>query len=371
MSYPEGNCRFNTYSMKIVHAVYSLEMGGGEILVGQLCRIQRSLGHDVAVCAYATLGAVGEALRSEGFDVRVMGESPPTETIRRYFRLFKKMKPDVVHCHAVAPTIQAALSARLAGVRRVISTRHSVVLPYNMAEEIKYSLSSFACHWVTGICEVICDRLRQAPLARAKKVVRVYNGTTPVMRVSAQGLGKDGFTLVFIGRLAEVKDLGMLLRAVALAVPRLPDLKFWVVGDGNVRSHLEVLTAELGIEDRVRFWGMQMDTAPFFSAADAFVMSSVSEGLPMSLLQAMSLGTPAILTDVGGMGEVLRLVGSGLLVPVGDSEAMADAIVRLAADEELRAEFSEKALAAYTERFTLERMNAGYMELYEGRAGTA
>ena len=90
----------------------------------------------------------------------------------------------------------------------------------------------------------------------------------------------------------------------------------------------------------------------------------------MSLLQSMSLGTPAILTDVDGMGEVLRLTQSGLLVPVGDAAAFAEAIVRLAGDDALRAELSRRALEAYRTRFTIEKMAEGYMELYRGRVGS-
>src|ERR1700743_1125376 len=115
--------------MKIVHIVYSLEMGGAEVLVAKLCRMQRANGHDVSVCAYSNLGAVGEALRAEGFVVYVPGTAHPAKTMLRYFRLFRRIKPDVVHCHNVAPTLQAALSARLAGVKRVGSTRHSLVAP--------------------------------------------------------------------------------------------------------------------------------------------------------------------------------------------------------------------------------------------------
>ena len=351
--------------MKIVHVVYSLEMGGAEVLVAQLCRIQRANGHDVSVCAYSMLGAVGEALRAEGFEIHVLGEAHPAKTILRYFRLFRKMKPDVVHCHNVAPTVQAAMSARLAGVRCVGTTRHSLVKPpYDRAVEIKYSVSGMFCDWIAGICEITCENLRGAPLARKKKIVRVYNGSTSVERVGIEGLEKRGFTLVFIGRLAAVKNLQTLIRAVELAVERVPGLEFWIVGDGAVRAELEALAQELGVGEQVRFWGQRMDTAQFFSAADVFAMSSVSEGLPMSLLQAMSVGLPAVVTDVGGMAEVVRLADCGLLTPVGDSAAMAEAIVRLAEDADLRAEFSRRAVATYEAQFTLERMDAGYMELY-------
>ena len=353
--------------MKIIHVVYSLEMGGAEVLVSQLCRIQRAAGHDVSICAYSKLGAVGETLRAEGFEVHVHGEAHPVRTMLRYFRLFRRTKPDVVHCHNVAATLQAAMSARLAGVRRVGSTRHSLVdPPYNRASEVKYSLMVSFCDWIAGICEVTCRNLRGAPLAHKKKIVRVYNGATKIERVSTDGLSKRGFTLLFIGRLAAVKSLETLVRAVAVALERVPDLEFWIVGDGPVRIGLEGLVLELALTEQIRFWGQQIHTAPFFSAADAFGMCSVSEGLPMSLLQAMSLGLPALVTDVGGMAEVVKLAQCGLLAPVGDVAALADQIVRLALDSELRAVFSKNAVEAYERLFTLERMNADYMELYSG-----
>lgn len=354
--------------MKIVHVVYSLDMGGAEVLVAQLCRMQRANGHDVSVCAYSRLGPVGELLRNEGVQVYVPGEAHPATTIWRYFKHFRTLKPDVVHCHNVAPTIQAALSARLAGAKCVLSTRHSLVAPpYNVAEEMKYGAMATFCDWIAGICEVTCKNLRGAPMAHRDKIVRVYNGATAVESVPIDGLDKRAFTVVFVGRLAAVKSLETLIRAVSIAVKRLPTLEFWIVGDGPVRPALETLAAELGVMDNVRFWGQRLDTAQFFSAADVFAMSSVSEGLPMSLLQAMSIGVPAIVTDVGGMAEVVRLSGGGLLPPVGDSEAMAEAILTLAGDTELREEFSRRAAETYRAEFTLGRMDAAYMEIY-GRA---
>jgi glycosyltransferase involved in cell wall biosynthesis len=104
--------------------------------------------------------------------------------------------------------------------------------------------------------------------------------------------------------------------------------------------------------------------APFFSAADAFIMSSKSEGLPMSLLQAFSLGVPAIVTDVGGMAEVVRLAQAGLLVPAANPDAMAAAIVRLAGSDAEREHFSANAEAAFHSHFTLETMVDAYLDLY-------
>jgi glycosyltransferase involved in cell wall biosynthesis len=354
--------------MKIVHAVYGLEMGGAEVLVSQLCRMQRSLGHEVSVFAFARLGVIGAALRAEGFEIYVPGEAGLAKTAWRYYQKLKQLRPDVVHCHSVAPTLQTVVGARLAGVPCVISTRHRLELdPYLWKVEALYNAAGWLCNWVTGICEVTCVGVRNGPLARKKKIVLVYNGTEAVPRTNFDELGKDGFTMLFVGRMAWEKDLAMMIRAIGLAKERAPELRLWIVGDGYAREAWEALSQELGLTDRVRFWGQRTDTAKFFSAADVFVMSSKNEGLPMSLLQAMSLGLPAILTDVDGMGEILRLTGSGLLVPVGDEAAMADAMVRMAGDAALREELSKLALEAYAREFTLEHMNAQYMELYRRR----
>jgi glycosyltransferase involved in cell wall biosynthesis len=175
---------------------------------------------------------------------------------------------------------------------------------------------------------------------------------------------KTGFTLLYVGRLAPVKNHALLLNAFRAAHSSMPGLRLWMVGDGSERQTLESLAAELGIAAQVTFWGQQLDVAPFFSAADAFIMSSKSEGLPISLLQAFSLGLPAIVTDVGGMAEVVRLAKAGFTVPAADAAEMAATILRLAGSEVEREQFSKNAEAAFHARFTLDAMVDAYMELY-------
>ncbi|MDE1178120.1 MAG: glycosyltransferase [Edaphobacter sp.] len=349
--------------MKIVHIVYSLEMGGAEILVAQLCRLQRSHGHDVSVIAYSNLGTLGESLVSEGFTVKVLGEAPLAKTFLRFIGELRRLRPEVVHCHNTAPTLQAAIPARLAGAKCVLSTRHSLVAPpYDMKEEKAFNFAARFCDWVVGICDATCENLRGVPGARKDRIVRVYNGVDPVE--PAEAVAKDGFTLLFVGRLAPVKNLSTLVRATAIALKQRPDLKLWLVGHGHERDALEALVNELGIAESVTFWGERLDVAGFFAAADVYCMSSVSEGLPMSLLQAMSMRLPAIVTNVGGMAEVVRNAECGLTPPVGDAEAMAEAIVQMAGDDAMRSRFATNAQAAYDEHFTLDRMDQAYMDLY-------
>lgn len=355
--------------MRIIHVVYSMEMGGAESLVAQLCRLQRANGHQVSVCAYTNLGTLGEALVDEGFRVDVPGKSSLPKAIFHCFQLFRKLKPDVVHCHNPAQAFIAVIGARLAGASSVITTRHSLVAPpYERAAEIKFSFISMLCDHIVGICEATCNNLRHAPLARRDRIVRVYNGASPIQKLDlAECPATSGFTVLFVGRLAPVKDLSTLINAVALALPRVPGLNLWIVGDGPVRQDLEGLTASLAIASCVTFWGERHDVARFFSVAHLFAMSSLSEGLPMSLLQAMSAGIPALVTQVGGMAEVVQNSNCGICVPVGDARAMADAIVQLSADYERRSAFAANAIAAYQADFTIEKMDTAYMRLYQPR----
>jgi glycosyltransferase involved in cell wall biosynthesis len=352
--------------MRIAHVVDSMEVGGAETLVSQMCRVQREQGHDPRVYAILTLGPLGEQLRREGFAVRPhVGPHLPDAT-RNFFQIFKDSRPDVVHLHNPTPTVYAAMAARLAGVSTIVSTRHSLVAPpRRLVVELKYALAAACCDWVVAICDATVNNLKSLHSVPARKIVRVYNGAVPLQRVPREKLPpKAGFTLVYVGRLEPVKNHALLLSAFRAALQSIPSLRLWMVGDGTERKMLESLAAELEIAPQVTFWGQQLDVAPFLSAADAFIMSSKSEGLPISLLQAFSLGLPAIVTDVGGMAEVVRLAQAGYTVSPADPAQMAAAILRLADGGAERVQFSKNAEEAFHSRFTLQAMADAYMDLY-------
>jgi glycosyltransferase involved in cell wall biosynthesis len=258
------------------------------------------------------------------------------------------------------------MAARMAGVPSIVSTRHSLVAPpRRLVAELKYAFAAGFCDWIVGICDATAQNLKSIHTVPGQKIVRVYNGALPLKRVAEeQWPPKSGFTLVYVGRLAPVKNHAHLLHAFRAALSSMPALRLWMVGDGSERKTLESMAAELSIASQVTFWGQQLDVAPFFSAADAFIMSSKSEGLPMSLLQAFSLGLPAIVTDVGGMAEVVRLAQAGFTVSATDPAEMAAAILRLAGDQLEREQFSRNAEAAFRLRFTLQSMVDAYMDLY-------
>jgi glycosyltransferase involved in cell wall biosynthesis len=358
--------------MRIAHVVDSMEMGGAEMLVSQMCGLQREQGHDPCVYAVANLGALGEKMRSEGFTVHANVGGKLTEATQSFFRHFRQSQFDVVHVHNPTPTIYAAPAARTAGVRSIISTRHSLVAPpHNLVMEFKYAVAARFCDWVAGICEATVTNVKQLHTVPARKIVCVYNGAAPLRPVARQDWpAKTGFTLLFVGRLEPVKNHSLLLNAFQSALKSMPGLRLWIVGDGSQRKTLEKLASDIGTAGAVTFFGQQLDVAPFFSAADAFIMSSKSEGLPISLLQAFSIGLPAIVTNVGGMAEVVNVANAGITASPTDASELTQAILRMATNQVEREQYSRNAEAAFHSRFSLESMLKSYMDLYQNTPRT-
>jgi glycosyltransferase involved in cell wall biosynthesis len=350
--------------LNIAHVADSMEMGGAEKLTATLCRLQRDRGHTASVHCLYGVGVLGEGLRTDGFEVILHHPSAFFHLMRGLYKSFRRSRPDVVHCHNATAAIIAAFPARLAGVKTVIVTRHGLVKPpYQIRRELKFALASRWCDWVVAVCEGTRANLRAAPFAARDRIIHIYNGACPA-DVRAVPREKRGFTLLYVGRLAPLKDHATLLRAVALMRAHHPDVQLWIVGDGPLDLSLRKLTDQLGLSDSVTFFGEQSDISPFMLAADLFVSSSVTEGLPVSLLEAMSVGLPAVVTDVGGMGEIARLSGAVTLVPSSDPEGMAAALCDAISTRQELPKRGQLASHCYERYFRPERMLDDYMSLY-------
>lgn len=152
--------------------------------------------------------------------------------------------------------------------------------------------------------------------------------------------------LVMVGRLAPVKRVDLFLAAMASALQQLPGLTAVVVGDGAERPDLEMRARELGLEGRVRFVGHQVDVAPWLARARALVLSSDSEGLPLSVIEAMTAGLPVVVSHVGDLPDLIDDGVNGFLVKERTAQAFSEKIVTLLGDEALRTRFSEAARRA-------------------------
>jgi glycosyltransferase involved in cell wall biosynthesis len=362
--FPANQSAVHSAKMKIAHVNDCLDMGGSEKLTTILCRLQRALGHSASVHCLYSIGVLGRELQVEGMDVVLHGPSSPIRLMRSLYRSFKSRTPDVVHCHNSTATVLGALPARLAGVKTIVATRHSLVQPpYQLQSELRFAVASRWCDWIVGVCESTQRNLAAAPLAARGKIVHIYNGASAA-NPDAVPRAKSGYTLLHVGRLVPEKDQATLLHAVAIARPHIPDVHLWIIGDGPLGTDLRKLSSDLGLNDRVTFFGAQNDISQFLVAADLFVMSSKTEGLPLALLEAMSVGLPAVITDVGGMSEIALLSHAAVRVPTSDPEALAIALCDAAANRDEPSEAGKSALHCYQQYFTPELMVNNYLRLY-------
>jgi len=170
---------------------------------------------------------------------------------------------------------------------------------------------------------------------------------------------------ITVARLEPVKDIGTMLRAAAIAAQRLTDFHLDIYGDGSERAALEALAASLGLQHQVTFHGFVTDISGALARANVFLSSSLSEGIALSLLEAMASGIPVVATAVGGTPEVVVDGVTGRLVPHGRPEEFADALVDVLHDPGRAARLGEASRQRIVAEFSLDGMVAGYRRLYD------
>jgi glycosyltransferase involved in cell wall biosynthesis len=310
-------------------------LGGAERQVMSLARGLSGREWRVSVVALSGAGGVAaEGLRDCGVGFLSLGMRKGLADPRgwiRFNRWLREARPDVVHAHLPHAAWLARWSRLAAPMPIFIDTLHSSSTG-GRGRRFGYRFSRGLPHHVTAVsCAVADSHLREQMVNPAALSV-VPNGVdTSVWKPDATaraaarrefGLG-DEFLWIAAGRLEPVKDFAMLLAAMA----RLPGTaQLLIAGDGPLRSELQRKSESSGLCGRVRFLGFQPKLLRWMQAADAFVLSSLWEGLPMALLEAAACAMPAVATDVPGVREVIEPGASGLLVPSHDSSALAEAM---------------------------------------------
>ena len=341
------------------------------MLVVNMCIWQMQHGHSVTLHSLFGSGPLVDRLEAEGVQYF---QYPKTSRLGMMYQIWKKLRadtPDVVHCHNVSPTVHASWSAKFAGVQRIISTRHSLVSPpYDMKSELQFSLAAACCDAIVGVCDATASNLRNVPLGNRSRVVTVYNGAPPAPSTNEViPKPKDSFVFVHVARLNPVKDQQTLLKAFSIAAQSMgSSVYLWIVGGGESEEQLRRQAKDLGIAKEVIFWGQRQNAADYLMAADAFVLSSLSEGLPVSVLEAMASELPVIVTDVGGAPEIIRRFHNGTVVPPGDATALAQAMIHMAADPAALKSQAKASKVGYDAQFTNDRMNHNYLSLYRGHS---
>jgi len=182
------------------------------------------------------------------------------------------------------------------------------------------------------------------------------------------GLASDAFVVATVARLDPVKDLLTLLEAFAEVRRRTPRAQLLIVGDGPERARLEERARRSDLAAAVRITGFRPDVRALLPAADAYVSSSISEGISITILEAMAAGVPVIATAVGGTPEILA-DGSGVLVPSRSPAQIADAVLALAHDERRRTSLAAAGRLRLETSFTIDRMVEDYARAYRRLIG--
>jgi glycosyltransferase involved in cell wall biosynthesis len=350
--------------LRVAHVTFGLDVGGLEKLLVEFARHADRERFDLHFVSLGHAGVVAEEIAAAGWPVTALGV--PTglrpSLAFRLARLLRRLRTDVVHTHDDRPHLYGTLAGRLAGVGRIIHTRHSQGLNLSRRQR---ALVNLAAGWVDRFVCVSHDSarlaVRQGVLAR--KVCTVRNGID-LERFAYSGPRADG-PAVIVARLCPEKDHATLLRATALAVRADPSFRLEVAGDGPCREDVHRLAGELGLAGHVRFLGQVRDIPPLLARAGLFVLSSLSEGVSLTLLEAMASGLPVVATRVGGNPEVVA-DDTGLLVRPADADALAGALLRLWQAPGERRRLGAAGRARVERHFDVRGMVAVYERLYRG-----
>ena len=370
-----------------------LNMGGPALHVAYL-----SAG--LAECGYETTLVAGSLARGEG-SMAYVAEGLGVEVVRldalsreispirdalsilRLARLIREQRPRILHTHTAKAGTVGRLAALLAGDARpevVVHTFHGHVLRgyFGPLKSGAFRLLERLLARVTtrliAVSPQVRDDLVALGVAPPEKFSVVRLGIELDERLETAeggadararlGVGAERFVVGWVGRMTGVKRTDDVLEALRLLRERGVDAVLLMVGDGPDREHVEQRASELGIVRHCLFLGYQEDVSGWYRAFDAMILPSANEGTPVVVIEALAAGCPVVATSVGGVPDVVREGVDGFLVPMGDTEALAERLARLARDPDLRAAMGEAGRESVPPRYAVERLVGDIDELY-------
>jgi len=367
-------------SRRLMVLITSLQYGGADSQVVALTLGLKDRGWDVAVVCMVAPTAFADVLQAAGVPVHSLDMPrgiPDPRGMRRLAALVRAFRPDVLHSHMVHANLLARVTRLFARMPVLVCTAHNLREESEKGgptwhKELLYRWTDGLADETTIISRAAFDRYVAVGAVPRHKFSVVPNGidtsrfapSAEARKRARKELGfADEFVWMAVGRMVVQKDYPNLLRAFARI--ESPKSSLMIAGRGPLQAELEALSASLGVRDRVRFVGVRPDLAAWYNAADAFVNSSVFEGLSAALLEAAATALPAVVTDVGGNGEIYLHNASGYLVPPSDSTALAAAMQRLMllGDAE-RGQLGEAARDYCLKTYALETVISRWETLY-------
>jgi len=352
-------------------------MGGTEGLVDKMLRNPTARFRSSVICLDEP-GVLGEAALKDGFDVALIsrGQGFNLKTVRRIARHAKNNGVNIIQCHHYTPWCYGALARIWHPSMRVIFTEHGRLYPDNPSWKRRFFNQGilFLTSAITAVSPFVAQALNAVEWIPRNRIQIIYNGVDgyrfnnlPPKKDLRRKLNLcDDFTyFILCSRLDPIKWIEGLLAAYRRVSEIFPKSGLILVGDGEARKDIESDIEKLNLKEHVRLAGYQKNIPEWLAAADIFVLSSHSEGTSVSLIESMAAGLPAVVTNAGGNPYVVKNGITGKVVPVRDKQALADAMLCLAGDSELRARYSANALKRFDEEFQLTRMMDSYNRIYE------
>ncbi|MCU1240399.1 MAG: hypothetical protein JWO71_1125 [Candidatus Acidoferrum typicum] len=315
---------------------------------------------------------VADAARSQGLEVELFECQGriDRQTIRRVRDCLLRGRIDILHTHGYKANTYGLLAAKGTSVK-TIATSHNwpgrslSLRAYGLLDRLQLRFFDRVC----AVSESVRHRLLRS-LVPDRKITVVRNGIDcerfrdgrSVLRNDLSS--KDGLLVGYVGRLAPEKDLHSLLRAAKAILNTLPSISFVLCGEGPERRSLEALALQLGIENSVFFLGQRSDTPDLYSSFDVVVLPSLTEGMPLAVLEAMAAKKAVVASRVGAIPKILEDGKSGLLVEPGNTKELESALLRLLRNREMRLSFGQAGFDIVESNFSSKVMAQTYLSIY-------
>ena len=356
-----------------------MTIGGAEKLVYDIISFSKQDDLDIFVCCLDSIGELGELLKDKGIPVFLLNRKPGKDLSLPFkiARICRTKKIDLLHAHQYAPFIYSALSRFLYHPPKLIFTEHGRSFP---------DIDKFSHRIVNKILNLVTDRITVVSESCKKSLVR-YEGFFPgkiqilpngidlrkFSEVKADkseikhnlGISKNSLVIGCVGRVEHPKNPLFLIKIFSLVSSKISNVRLLMVGDGKQLQECKDLAAELKIIDKVQFLGMRRDIPELMKIFDIFVLASLTEAMPLALLEAMTSGVPAVCTNVGDIAEFVIENKTGLLSPRDDINEFSNNLIRLLRDNETRRNMSEAAKKMAFERFDIKNMLNEYFKKYK------
>jgi len=368
--------RNNKRKLNVIHLVEELTIGGLEKILTTIVLNLDKKKYNVSVWCLREGGFFADKLVKEGIDVKILHISTSRNPLSIYklYRLLKCHKFDIIHTHAYSAGTIGRMSAFLAGVPVIISHNHSVYDYYGKFYNLVEWFLSLITDRVICISEVVNGFANKTQRINSKKLITIHNGIDDVCDLTEKsssdlkkelGIPINHPVICTISHMEEHKGLKYLLEAASLLLQSKNDVSFLLVGEGVLKKELKILCADLKIEKNVIFAGEQSDISEILSLSDIFVLPSLREGLPLTILEAMACGKPVIATNVGGIPEIVKDGENGILVYPKDPETLYMAMNELLGDREKREKMGRIGKRVCDESFRTKTMVEKVEDLYD------